>query len=171
MANYQRLILPVLIVMSMVSFGQSEKMEAPENAFDFWIGSWEISYKNAEGKTITGTNSITKILDGKVIQENFEDPSTGFKGTSISVYNPREKVWRQAWADNQGGYFDFIGNLENRNRIFQTHPKKNGEKIIVSRMVFKDIKTDSFVWDWEKSEDGGETWTLQWKLNYERVKK
>lgn len=171
MIEIQRFFLPILLSISMFSFGQSEQTDSPGNEFDFWVGSWTISYQNAEGKTVRGTNSIIKILDGKVLQENFEDPSTGFKGTSISVYNPLTKTWKQAWADNQGGYFDFIGNIENGNRIFQTHPKKEGDKVIISRMVFKDIKTDSFVWDWEKTEDGGKTWTLQWRPNYERQKK
>jgi hypothetical protein len=42
-------------------------------------------------------------------------------------------------------------------------------KEIVQRMVFKEIKNDSFTWDWEKTEDGGKTWKLEWRINYKKV--
>jgi hypothetical protein len=35
-------------------------------------------------------------------------------------------------------------------------------------MVFYDIKKDSFTWDWEGTQDGGETWNLLWRINYTR---
>jgi len=31
-----------------------------ENTFDFWIGSWNVSWKNADGTTTTGTNIISR---------------------------------------------------------------------------------------------------------------
>jgi hypothetical protein len=42
--------------------------------FDFWIGEWELTWaENGRGR-----NVITKILDGKVVQEQFTSlPSTG----------------------------------------------------------------------------------------------
>jgi hypothetical protein len=136
--------------------------------FDFWIGDWDLTWKNASGKTEKGTNSIVKILDGKVIQENFSFASGTFKGTSISVYNATKKTWHQAWADTQGSYFDFEGDVEGNKRIFRTRLREqNGQKII-QRMVFYDIERDSLTWDWELSRDGGVTWELQWRINYLR---
>lgn len=136
--------------------------------FDFWVGDWDLTWKNASGKIEKGTNSVVKILDGKVIQENFSFASGAFKGTSISVYNSSRKIWHQAWADSQGGYFDFEGDVDGNKRIFKTRLREqNGQKII-QRMVFYDIKSDSFTWDWEQSRDGGVTWQLQWRINYVR---
>ena len=134
--------------------------------FDFWIGEWDLTWTNAEGKIDKGTNRITKILDGKVIQENFSDAVGNFKGISISVYNPTKKTWHQAWADNQGGYYDLEGQVEGEKRIFKTQVKElNGEKII-QRMVFYNINFNSLTWDWELSRDGGVTWQLQWRISY-----
>ena len=141
--------------------------------FDFWVGEWEVTWNEADGKKGKGLNTISKTLDENVINENFrilEGQSKGFKGTSISVYQPRQKRWKQAWADNQGGYFDFVGETDNGKRIFKTQPIKNGDNEVISRMVFKDIKKDSFVWDWESSVDGGKTWKLNWQINYKRKK-
>jgi hypothetical protein len=42
----------------------------PENQFDFWLGEWEAAWREA-GK---GTNHVERILDGKVVQENFVGP-------------------------------------------------------------------------------------------------
>ncbi len=145
----------------------------PENLFDFWIGEWEVSWEEPEGATGKGVNIVEKTLDGRVIEENFritEGQNEGFKGTSISVYQRRTNTWRQAWADNQGGYYDFTGRAEGDKRIFQTSVKEleNGRKF-TQRMVFYDISEDSLTWDWESSEDGGETWTLNWRIKYKRM--
>ncbi|MEO1012680.1 MAG: hypothetical protein AAFX53_15365 [Bacteroidota bacterium] len=146
----------------------------PEAYFDFWVGSWEATWDEGDGKTGIGTNEITKILDGTVIQETFQitkGESKGFKGTSISVYRPDLKRWKQAWADNKGGYYDFTGEFPGNKRIFQTtHVGSNGKQIIM-RMVFKDIKKNTFIWDWESSEDRGNNWSLKWRISYQRINK
>jgi hypothetical protein len=161
-----RKILFVMLLLSAAPlYGQSLTAQ-DSTLFDFWIGEWDLTWTNAEGNIDKGTNRISKILDGKVIQENFSDAEGSFKGMSISVYNPTKKTWHQAWADNQGGYYDFEGQVEGEKRIFRTQMKElNGEKII-RRMVFHKINFNSFTWDWEISRDGGATWHLQWRINY-----
>jgi len=77
-------------------------------------------------------------------------------------------VWRQAWADNQGGFFALRGRVEGDKRIFITDPVQRGDKTVVQRMVFHTIKADSLVWDWESSTDGGATWQRQWRVDYVR---
>ena len=144
-----------------------------EDYFDFWLGKWEVTWDEGDGKTGKGTNYITRILDGKVIQENFEileGQTKGFKGTSLTTYQSRFNQWRQAWADNQGGYYDFTGKFEGEKRIFQTavFDTKDGKKF-TQRMVFYNITDNALTWDWEFSNDGGETWSLNWRINYKRI--
>ena len=145
----------------------------PEAYYDFWLGGWEVTWEEAGGSMGRGTNFIEKTLDGNVIQENFrvnEGQMKGFMGTSISVYNPRTNTWKQAWADNQGGYFDFTGKVDGTNRIFQTDIREIGsDTLFTQRMVFYEITNDSLKWDWESSVDGGETWSLSWRINYRKV--
>ncbi len=148
--------------------------ENPEAIFDFWVGEWEATWDEGEGKEGKGTNSVKKILDGKVILENFEiieGKSKGFKGTSISVYHTAYKTWKQSWADNQNTFYYFKGKLDGDNRIFQTEVfnTKEGKKF-TQRMVFKEITEDSMIWDWESSIDGGDNWTLNWRINYKKNK-
>jgi hypothetical protein len=141
--------------------------------FDFWVGKWDITWTGSDGKVGKATNTVTKILDQVVINENFvihEGSQKGYKGTSISVYNAARKQWHQAYADNQGAYFNFVGERNGEKRIFRTEPQIVGDKKIIQRMVFYDITKDSLTWDWEKSEDGGKTWKLNWQLSYRRAK-
>ncbi len=159
--------LSLILLLFALSTNAQSKILADSTLFDFWVGEWNLEWTNADGSKSSGTNKIEKTLDGKVIQENFRDPK-GFKGTSISVYNTRQKTWHQAWADNGGSYYDFEGAIEGEKRIFKTKEKEvNGNKII-QRMVFYNIKHDSLLWDWELTKDGGKTWALQWRIFYNR---
>ncbi len=135
-------------------------------AFDFWIGDWEVTWLGPDSTIVTGSNRIESTLDGRVLQEHFRDPGRNFLGTSISVYNPRTRQWRQAWADNQGGYFDFMGWVGEDRRIFRTTtPNARGD---LYRMVFHDIREDSLIWEWQRLPAGWDNWETVWKIDYRR---
>lgn len=147
----------------------SQNSENQEKAFNFWVGNWELEWVGKDNQIMRGTNNVVKILGGTVIQENFEDLNSGFKGTSITVYNKKKNEWHQAWADNQGGYYNFIGEVDGDKRIFKTIPKEINDKTIIQRMIFYNITSTSITWDWESSSDNGETWNLLWKIKYKKV--
>lgn len=167
-----RLLLIILFQYSILSAQSSENPVLSQ--YDFWVGRWDASWDEGEGKIGTGTNTITKVLDDKVLHENFEiltGINAGFKGMSLSVYNPNKKEWKQAWADNQGGYFDFTGLVDGDKKLFQTALQKLPDgKSRIQRMVFYNIRYDSFTWDWEASNDEGKNWNLLWRINYKRMK-
>lgn len=157
-------IIPLLTFFfsATMAYGQGDK----ENAFDFWVGEWEVHWYGPDSTLVKGSNRIEKILDGKVLQEHFTDPSSGFKGTSISVYNARTDNWYQSWADNAGGYFHFKGITTAGQRIFSMTDEN--EEGVLYRMVFSDIGPDSLVWTWEGTRDKGSTWKTAWKIYYRR---
>jgi hypothetical protein len=43
------------------------KNNEPVTQFDFWLGEWDCTWAE-DGK---GSNRVERILDGKIIQENF----------------------------------------------------------------------------------------------------
>jgi hypothetical protein len=146
---------------------------APEfHQLDFWVGDWNLTHRartardKDEWTDGTGTNSVRKILKGCVIEEHFEDKAGDFMGQSASVYDPAQHQWRQTWVDDSAGYLVLRGNFENGRMVLQTPVEKNATK----RMVFHDIKPDSFDWDWESSTDAGKTWVTMWKIHYARRK-
>ena len=143
----------------------------PADLFDFWLGDWQLSWLNADGSKGTGHNRITKILDGAVIQEEFEaltgSPPPLLKGRSLSML--AGGVWRQSWVDNQDGYFTFSAQVDGDRRVFVSAPRplKDGATLL-QRMIFHAITPTSLTWDWQSSTDGGTTWLLQWRILYSR---
>jgi hypothetical protein len=164
--------LAVILIFTLSTCVNAFSQEAENTWFDFWVGKWDVTWTESEGKTGRGTNTILKILDNAVIEENFkieEGSSKGYLGKSLSVYNPKKKTWHQGYADNQGAYFSLKGERLGEKRIFKTDLIVSGEKQIIQRMVFYDIQKDSFMWDWESTEDGGESWKLNWRISYKRT--
>lgn len=159
-------------LLGLIGFSASAQ-SSPETIYDFWMGTWDLSWTGANGQEEKGRNVITKILDGKVLQENFEaleGAQKGYKGQSMSVYNPATKTWYQTWMDNQGGNINFTGEVDEDRKIFKTAIQNRNGQQVISRMVFYDIKADSFNWDWESTTDGGSTWNLNWRIKYARSK-
>jgi hypothetical protein len=171
MESFRILIFVVaLFSICWVSVSDSPAQDKPcssqeASQFDFWVGAWDLTWSD----TVTGTNTITKELNGCVIHENFNSPSTNFSGKSYSVYNTDKGIWQQTWVDNQGGYLDFTGGLEEDNMILSrsfTGPKGN---YVIQRMVFFNITNDSLDWSWESSLDSGKTWNQNWLIHYKRA--
>ena len=132
--------------------------------FDFWLGDWDLTWGEA-GK---GTNRITAVLDNRVIQEQFDGtPSTPLQGLSVSAYNTQLGKWQQTWVDNSGSYLDFVGEFADGKMILSREAVLEG-KPIQQRMVWHNITELALDWNWERSEDGGETWQVMWHIRYQR---
>ncbi|MGW9684517.1 hypothetical protein [Flagellimonas sp. 2504JD1-5] len=167
------LIYPVLLSICLNAFGQTELPNEKERYFDFWVGKWNATWDEGDGKIGKGTNTVTLTMDGMSVQEDFvitEGLQKGFKGKSISMYVPFLGKWKQTWNDNTQSYYDFTGEFMGDKRIFKTEPIKIKDKEVIFRMVFHDIQKDSFTWDWEASTDTGKTWKLNWQIAYTRIK-
>jgi len=135
--------------------------------FDFWVGEWDVSWDGGKGH-----NSIRKILDDCVIEENFNGlPSIPLVGRSLSVFSPQYARWHQTWVDNQGSYLDFIGEWnEDTQKMILERDDMVGGKHIKQRMAWYNIAADTLDWNWERSEDGGISWNPQWIIHYSRMK-
>lgn len=138
------------------------------SSFDFWVGDWNLRWKDPKGNTKTGSNHIEKILEGKVIQENFADSASGFYGKSWSTWNPRTRQWRQVWTDNQSSFLEFTGERYGDTLAFVMEPALLRGKMLVRRMIFYNITKDSFTWDWQSAPEGSEEWKVNWRIEYIR---
>ena len=146
----------------------SNSQELKENSFDFWVGTWEASWKDSNGTIFTGSNKISKVLDGKVLKEDFEDPSSNFKGLSISIFNSITNEWNQTWVDNQGVHYLFTVTIEKGNPVFKTKMIEKDGEIIGRKMVFKNISNNSFSWEWLGTKNNGKDWNILWEVFYTR---
>jgi hypothetical protein len=146
---------------------QTKPCSAPEaRQFDFWLGEWDLTW----GEDGRGHNSVRAKWDGCVIEENFDGaPSMDFQGMSVSTYHPQTKQWQQTWVDSQGSYIHLTGAFEDGKMVLINQPPASDGSVLF-RMVFYNIEEDSFDWDWDRSEDGGSTWELRWRIHYQRAK-
>lgn len=133
----------------------------PENQFDFWLGEWDVTW-GEDGK---GKNHILRIMDDKIIQENFTAPD--LIGMSVSSYDPERNLWCQTWVDNNGSYLDFTGGFENEKMILSRDAIVRG-RACKQRMVWFNIDANQFDWNWERSDDGGQSWRALWEIKYTR---
>ena len=141
---------------------------APEaRQFDFWLGRWEVTW--GEGKR--ASNHIQAILNGCVILEEFDGAQdAALKGMSVSAYNPKRRCWQQTWVDDAGNYWAFIGGFQDGQMVLAADDVTAEGKPIKLRMVWYNIAADELDWNWEKSEDAGQTWAVLWQLHYTRRK-
>jgi len=162
---------PLLFVLLLGAAGAGWGAQ-PADLFDFWLGDWSLSWTNADGSAGHGRNVVAKILDGRVIEERFEEDASAaapLRGHSVSVLQQASGLWKQSWVDNQGGYFSFTGAVDGDKRIFATDLVERDGKTVGQRMVFHSLRRDGFTWDWEATADGGKSWQRRWRIEYERA--
>ncbi|CAG0934550.1 hypothetical protein TFLX_03539 [Thermoflexales bacterium] len=141
-----------------------QPLPAEARQFDFWIGDWDAVWE----ENARGTNVVRAVLDNAVILENFDGrPGTPLIGMSVSVYNAALGKWQQTWVDNQGGYLDFVGAFEEGRMVLQRPATRQGQTFL-QRMVWYNVEHDQFDWNWERSDDDGQTWQVLWQIHYTR---
>lgn len=152
--------------------------EAPAELrqFAFWLGEWDYTgrmiQQDGSWKEGSGTNTITVTLDGYALEENFHSITpNSWRGMSITVYNSQAGKFQQQWVDVQGQHFlPFEGGMEGETMVLYSPEREIQGAKVINKMVFKDIKADSFTWSYEMTLDEGKTWQPRWVINYTRKK-
>ena len=134
---------------------------------DFWVGDWVA--EDQSGKRL-GINRITRNEYGDcVVTEHFRLDDGTMIGHSVSIYRPGTKQWRQNWVDSQGSYFDLVGGpVTGADHIFVFENKRPVETAPFQRMIFQDVKPESFTWRWQRRATADEAWADSWVINYKR---
>lgn len=137
-------LIGVLIFLFISSSLMAQQNDCPcctENheAFDFWIGDWEVFNKDG---TMVGKNTIEKIQDKCILKENWRG-NQGSTGTSLNFYNLKTQQWEQLWVDNTGSHLKLKGN-------------RVGNQMILSSEVFIHNDGKEYVnrITWTQNEDG-----------------
>ena len=80
---YLSVILSLFIICGAQTYQASRQIGLDstnsESLFDFWLGTWDLTREDADGSAVIGSNYIRLILDGKVIEENFESCSGSYE--------------------------------------------------------------------------------------------
>ncbi|MFY9561756.1 MAG: DUF1579 family protein [Terriglobales bacterium] len=143
-----------------------------QHELDFWVGEWDLTWPGNKADEVQhGTNSIRRVLENCVVEENFSGGTDmPLRGKSVSIFDTTAGKWKQTWVDNQGGYLDFVGEFKDGQMILAREVTRPDGSKGLQRMVFKNIGANEFDWSWEGSQDGGKTWQVQWPIHYKRRK-
>lgn len=156
--------------------------------FDFLVGSWT-----------TRQRRLTKRLQGSDDWESFEATSTmqrlpggianfdtlvaeawrpGWVGMSFRVFNPNTQLWSIYWVSNDGGGIDarsgrleppVVGRFEGEHGLFEGEDCLEGRPIRV-RYLWTRLGPDAARWQQLFSADAGQSWELNWVMDFQRTK-
>ncbi len=137
--------------------------------FDFWLGDWEVYHTQAD--TIVGHNTIERILNGCVVQENWTG-ATGFKGKSLNTFSPIDTTWNQIWVDVSGATYHFKGEWESGAMKMKGQTiGGNGQTILFEMSYTPDKETSNIRQLWKQSTDSGENWIVIFDGIYKKKNK
>jgi len=136
-------------------------------AFDFWIGSWEVTTPQGQ---LAGHNRIESALGGCVLRENWVGTS-GNAGHSFNTYDARRGVWHQTWVDNQGSLLLLEGGLVEAAMVLEGETSGPAGQRVLNRITWSVESGDgSRVRQlWETSTDAGATWSIAFDGQYQRL--
>jgi hypothetical protein len=145
----------------------------PFRQFDFWIGEWDVFGINGNK---AGDSKISLILDSCIILEEWTSANAQqglrYAGKSFNTWNGPVKQWQQTWVDNAGNTTAFTsGKYENKKIIFTTDPFPfRKDTIAIRRLTFFDLGADKVRQLGEITKDKGNTWIIEYDLEYRRKK-
>jgi hypothetical protein len=167
-----RLVLALTVVAPLSATAQSAASAPPpppcrgaeHRQFDFWIGRWTVT--NPKGEVV-GENHIEAIDGGCVLIERWRGKG-GFTGTSLNSWDARSAQWHQHWVDNQGGLLRLAGTWDGqRMRLSAAGPGPSGTTV-TQRLTWTPAADGSVRQVWERSSDGGATWSVVFDGTYRR---
>jgi hypothetical protein len=143
-----------------------------QQQLSFWVGEWDLTWPGNNASEVQhGTNSVRRLLDNCVVEENFSGGSDmHLRGKSVSIFDTTARRWKQTWVDNEGAYLDLVGDFKDGQMILAREVTRADGTKGLQRMVFKNISAEEFDWSWEGSKDSGKTWQVVWPIHYKRRK-
>ena len=148
----------VSLVCCMSSFAQNSNAcnccTAQYQGFDFWLGEWEVTTNNGQ---IAGYNSIKKVQNNCVVQENWTSANPGYTGTSYNFFNARNNQWEQIWIDSSGQSLHLKGERTEKAMILKSDPVLNKDQKTTYNQITWTANSDGTVRQlWEVFTEGEE---------------
>lgn len=133
---------------------------------EFLIGEWQFNTRfklqnGAVGKGVS-RSIVHTTLGGRAIEDLYCNLSpngqTDNVGITVRAYNPRLGKWLMVFYDfDLGSRTEFQGEYKDGEFHFDGKGLHNGVELL-EKVVFYNIKEDSYSWKMDRSYDGGETW-------------
>lgn len=131
---------------------------------DYWLGDWTVSRGNGP---VSGTSNVTLSLDKCLVVERWTG-GMGHSGENIFAYSFDDKDWHGLFADNEGRVHVFEGKVEDGAAEFHGPSQGENGETVLNRLRITRQTADKVVQTWDKSTDGGKTWTTVFQGEYAR---
>ncbi len=151
------------------------------NDFDFLHGEWRISNErlvsrltgSTDWERFTALQTCRPILGGIGNVDDFrpEDGALGgYQGASIRLFDPVTGLWSIHWADNVrcALFPPTVGRFDGLVGTFHGDEAHEGYPVRV-RFTWSAITPVAARWEQSFSPDGGETWEMNWRMDFARI--
>jgi hypothetical protein len=155
--------------------------------FDFLVGTWSTKQRRLkqrlrhsdEWETFDATVTMHKLPGGTA---NFDTTTApvwrpGWTGMTLRIFNMATNLWSIFWFTSDGGGLDaktgqleppVVGRFDGDEGVFEGDDTFDGRPIRV-RFVWTRLGADAARWQQSFSPDGGQTWEINWTMEFARV--
>ena len=169
-----------LAVPAAAETGHSQAKRDGSRDFDFEIGTWKTHLKrllhpltgSKEWGEYDGTTVVRKVWGGRanLVELKVQGKAGSFEGLNLRLYNPEAHQWSLNFARSDIGVFSqpTIGEFKKGRGEFYDQEVVNGRAIWV-RFVITPVNPDLCHFEQAFSDDGGNTWEVNWIATDTRV--
>ncbi len=93
-------------------------------------------------------------------------PLSDNSGGSMNAYSPEKRMWRQFWADSNGGSAQFTGGWNGKSMILAGTWPQPGHPTQITRMTYTPLADGSVEQIGITSDDAGKTWQSSFDFIY-----
>jgi len=148
--------------------------------FAFQTGDWLVRHRKLKDRLVGSTDWVEfdgtcrawEVMGGAAnVEDQFlDDPAGPYRASAFRRRDPESGLWSIWWFDGRSGQMDppVQGRFENGVGRFLTDDQLRGRPIQV-RFIWSDIKAGSARWEQAFSADGGESWEVNWTMQFDRV--
>lgn len=143
--------------------------------FDFLHGRWTVHHRrlrhrgsgNVDWDEIIGKADTRALLGGLCNVEEHEIP--GFSGVAFRSFDRSAALWAIVWVSESDGLAQpaVVGRFAGDLGLFEGEDIDDGQPVLV-RFIWDRCDPIAPTWTQSFSYDGGETWELNWTMNFSR---
>jgi hypothetical protein len=150
--------------------------------FDFFVGHWRVHHRRLKGRLsnsrewieFTGTAVAQALMGGygNIDDNVLELPGGSYRAVTLRSFDSKSNQWSIWWLDGRspqgpldppvrGGFHEGVGTFY-ADDVFEGKPVR-------VRFVWSHITTNACRWEQAFSPDGGQTWEVNWTMEFVRV--
>lgn len=146
--------------------------------FDFLEGAWSVTHRKLKQRLVgskdwdvfSGTSRFWSLIDGVANVDDNDLSSRGYKGASFRALNLETKEWSIYWVDSRWGVLTppVIGGFRDGRGEFYGDDVENGRPVLC-RFIWT-IEAYGPRWEQAFSVDDGESWEVNWIMEFRRAR-